>query len=133
MSGLESEAPMIADTNPLPNADTWNKAETLDRLGGDEQLLEELIHIFASESPKLLDKLRQAVSTADVDAVMRGAHSIKGELSCLGAVAAAAAAQKLETMGSAKELTGAQETFTCLERELQSLRLLMADSIASHK
>src|SRR5450755_4054451 len=84
MSGLESEAPMIADTNPLPNADIWNKAETLDRLGDDEELLEELIQIFFTESPKLVDKLQRAVSTADADAVMRGAHSIKGELSCLG-------------------------------------------------
>jgi two-component system sensor histidine kinase/response regulator len=124
---------MAMDTNLQPNADIWNKAETLDRLGGDEELLEELIQIFASESPKLLEKLQQAILTADAEAVMRGAHSIKGELSCLGAVVAAAAAQKLETMGSTKELTGAQETFTCLERELQSLKLLMVDSTASHK
>jgi two-component system sensor histidine kinase/response regulator len=117
----------------IPNPDIWNKAETLERLGGDEELLEELTQIFVSESPKLLDKLQQAVSTADAEEVMRGAHSIKGELSCLGAVAAAATAQKLETMGSAKELAGAAETFACLERELQSLKLLMAESIASHK
>ena len=40
----------------------------------------ELCQIFLEESPKLLQKLREAIADADPDAVMRAAHSIKGEL-----------------------------------------------------
>jgi HPt (histidine-containing phosphotransfer) domain-containing protein len=58
---------------------------------------------------------------------MRAAHSIKGELSCLGALAAAKTAQKLETMGGKKEMAGASEMFTSLERELKALKLSLAD------
>lgn len=113
----------------ISTADTgvWNKAETIERLGGDEDLLRELIEIFVTESPKLLVKLRDAVCSSDADGVMRGAHSIKGELSCLGAVCAANTAQKLETMGSSKEMAGAAEMFTNLEREMQAVKVVLAN------
>jgi hypothetical protein len=52
----------------------WGKAEALDRLGGDEALLLELCQIFLEESPKQLQKVRQAVAEADAQAVMRAAH-----------------------------------------------------------
>ena len=45
----------------------WGKAEALDRLGGDEELLRELCQIFLDESPKLLRKLRQAIIDADAN------------------------------------------------------------------
>jgi two-component system, sensor histidine kinase and response regulator len=59
----------------------WQRAEALERLGGDEDLLRELCQIFLEESPKLLRTLRQAALAGDADAVMRAAHSFKGELS----------------------------------------------------
>jgi len=131
LAGLDSEATMPDEkTNeniPIIAVDTWNRADTIERLGGDEDLLRELVEIFVTESPKLLIKLRDAIAASDAEAVMRGAHSIKGELSCLGAVAAANTAQKLETMGSNKEMAGAPEMFTNLERELKAVKLALVD------
>ena len=40
-------------------------AEALDRLGGDEELFRELCGIFLEESPKLLQKLREAIAEGD--------------------------------------------------------------------
>ncbi len=117
----------INENIPTAIADTWNKAETIERLGGDEDLLRELVEIFVTESPKLLAKLRDAIGSSDADAVMRGAHSIKGELSCLGAVAAANTAQKLETMGSSREMAQAPEVFSILEREVQAVSRVLAN------
>jgi hypothetical protein len=51
---------------------SWDKTEALERLGGDEDLLGELCQIFVAESPKLLQKLREAIAEADPQAVMRG-------------------------------------------------------------
>ena len=47
---------------------------------------------------ELLQKLREAIADAGPDAVMRAAHSIKGELGYLGAAQATQAARELEDM-----------------------------------
>ena len=105
----------------------WGKAEALDRLGGDEELLRELCQIFLEESPKLLQKLRQAVADADAQAVMRAAHCLKGELGYLGAAGASQAAQQLENMGHENYLSHAAETLVVLEREMAGLYLALKD------
>ena len=57
------EAELIAAN--ISDSQTWNRADTLDRLGGDEVLLLELIGIFPEESPKLVQELRDAICTSD--------------------------------------------------------------------
>ncbi len=106
----------------------WQRAEALDRLGGDEELLRELCQIFLEESPKLVRKLRQAVVDGNPEAVMRAAHSLKGELSYLGAGSASQIARRLEDMGDDKDLSQAVETLASLERELAHLHSAMKDS-----
>lgn len=81
---------------------SWDRAEALERLGGDADLLGELCQIFLAESPKQLQKLREAIAEADPQAVMRAAHSLKGEIGYLGAAAAVQAARELEDMGTTR-------------------------------
>jgi signal transduction histidine kinase/CheY-like chemotaxis protein len=110
--------PPLIVTQSLPNPPCWSKTEALDRLGGDEDLLQELCQIYLEESPKLLEKLRQAVADGDAETVRRVAHSIKGEVGYLGAEAASQAARQLENMGNDKDLSQAAAVFDVLEREL---------------
>jgi two-component system sensor histidine kinase/response regulator len=100
---------------------SWDKTEALERLGGDADLLSELCQIFLAESPKQLQKLREAIAEADPQAVMRAAHGLKGELGYLGAESAVQAARELEDMGHEKNLSHAADLFTVLERELARL------------
>ena len=127
LAGIDSEATMINVDIPA-TADTWNKTETIERLGGDEELLRELVEIFVAESPKLLSKLQKAVSSSNSEELMRAAHSIRGELTCLGAVAAANTAQKLEGMGRNRELAGASEALTNFESDLKAFTFVLVDS-----
>jgi two-component system, sensor histidine kinase and response regulator len=106
----------------------WEKAEALQRLGGDEDLLRELCQIFLEESPKHLQKLREAIADADAEATMRAAHNLKGELGYLGAAGAMQAAQELEDMGHQQTLSRAAEVFTLLERELSNLHIALRNS-----
>jgi len=81
----EKSLAQTSDAEPISGPDAsgrilWNKAEALERLGGDEDLFRELCQIFLEESPKLVQKLREAISDCDPKAVMRAAHSLKGEL-----------------------------------------------------
>jgi two-component system, sensor histidine kinase and response regulator len=105
----------------------WVRAEALERLGGDEDLLREVCRIFLDESPNLLRKLQEAIADTDAEAVMRAAHTLKGELGYLGAPEAAQAARELEDMGHEKNLSRAPELFTVLERELAGLHLALKE------
>jgi two-component system sensor histidine kinase/response regulator len=105
----------------------WNRAEALERLGGDEALLRELCEIFLEESPKLLLNLRKAIEEGDASSVMRSAHSLKGEVGYLGAAGASQAAQQLEDMGAVNKLAAAPKTLTLLEREISGLHAAMKD------
>jgi len=127
LANLGTEA-VLTTTQNIPTPDRWNKVEALDRLGGDQELLQELIQIFLEESPKLLSKLQKAVSDSDAEAVMQCAHSVKGELSCLGGDDAAKAAQELETMGRNKTLAGSAEALVTFEREFAGVTLLLKDA-----
>jgi CheY-like chemotaxis protein len=100
---------------------SWNRTEALDRIGGDEELLRDLCQIFLDESPKLLEKLQQAVAAGDSDGVMRAAHSLKGESSYLGADGTSQAARQLEEMGRNQDLARAGNALAILEREIATL------------
>ena len=132
LANLGREPAVITITKNLPTPERWNRIEALDRLGGDQELLQELIQIFLAESPKLILKLQKAVFESDAEAVMQCAHSIKGELSCLGGDDAAKAAMELETMGRNKTLGAAAETLVTFEREFAAVTLLLKDAASVH-
>lgn len=120
-----------ADPGPAagPSADVaWDKVGALERLGGDEDLLRELCQIFLDESPKLLQKLKQAIANGESDSVMRAAHSLKGELGYLGATKAVQAARVLEGMGHEKDLCRAAEVLAVLDKEFAGLHLTLKGS-----
>jgi two-component system sensor histidine kinase/response regulator len=116
------DRPPLVVTQSLPTPSSWSKSEALDRLGGDEDLLRELCKIYLEESPKLLQKLREAVAVGDADSVKFVAHSIKGEVSYLGAEDASRAARELENMGANHDLSKAATVFAVLERAVISLQ-----------
>ncbi len=106
------------------NRQAWQR-EALDRLGGDEELLRELCQIFLEESPKLLQKLREAVALGDAEGTARAAHGLKGELSYLGAARASEVANQLEEMGRKEKMSQAGEALATLEEEVASLQLCL--------
>jgi two-component system sensor histidine kinase/response regulator len=107
---------------PSSQARAWCKTDALARLDGDEELLQELCRIFLQESPKLLEKLRQAVANSDAEGVLRAAHSLKGEVSYLAAANATRSADHLEDMGQRRDLERAPGMLALLEQELAGLR-----------
>jgi HPt (histidine-containing phosphotransfer) domain-containing protein len=90
--------------------------------GGDRQLLGELLGIFVEECPGHVQALRDAVTAADPDALMRAAHTLGGSLRVLGAAAAAALVRSLETLGREGSLDGAAALLARLEPELERVR-----------
>jgi HPt (histidine-containing phosphotransfer) domain-containing protein len=120
----------VPKTVPSPRAlrsPSWSRAEVLDRLGGDEELMQELCQIFLKESPRLMEKLRQGMASGDAEAVQRAAHSLKGEVSYLAAAGATQAARHLEDMGRERDLSAVSAAIRLMERELDDLRQAIKD------
>jgi HPt (histidine-containing phosphotransfer) domain-containing protein len=65
-------------------------------LGGDQQLLRELVGIFVDDGPKRLEALRAAMTAADAQQLEQIAHSLKGSAAILGAVRLQESALALE-------------------------------------
>ena len=116
--GIASARPAEPAITPTGTTAAWNVSETLQRLGGDVQLLEEVIQIFLTETPLKLAKLREAIAQSSPDTMEKTAHSLKGELGYLGITAASQRARELEEMGRKNELENAASAFAALEAEL---------------
>jgi CheY-like chemotaxis protein/HPt (histidine-containing phosphotransfer) domain-containing protein len=95
-------------------------------VGGDDEILRDLAGVFLQTSPRWLEELGAAVSRRDVAAVRRLAHTMKGSLSQLGATAARAAAERLESLGQGGDLGGADEARAALEAEVRRLGPLLS-------
>jgi len=94
----------------------------LSRVGGDVELLKEVIELFLDDYPGTFEKIRNAVAASDVSALEHHAHSLKGSVSTFGANRAFEAAFALEKQGRSGDLRGAQEGLFQLEQALEALR-----------
>ena len=102
----------------------WSAA--VDRVGGREDLLKQMVELFYKEIARLVPALREALVQQDMGKVRRLAHSIKGSASCFAAPPAVSAAMRLEFMGRDGVLSGADEAFAVLEREIERLKQALA-------
>ena len=95
---------------------------TLDRVGGDRELLREIIGIFFGECPGWLTQIREGVEKGDADAFQRAAHTLNGSVSTFVPSEARDLAQQLETLSKDLNLAGANEIALQLERAIHELR-----------
>ena len=119
--------PSVTAAHPPSANPSWNKAEALARIGGDEELLAELCQIFLEEAPKLMEKLRRAVTDGNFETVMKTAHSLKGESSYLGAARASQSARQIEKAGQESNQAEVTKIFAELEHDVADLTLALKD------
>jgi len=93
----------------------------LNYVGGDRELLDELLGIFAEDAPVRMEAIRRAIAGGDTPELMREAHTLKGALKVIGATTAAGLAEGLEALGRAGGTNGADKLGAALEREMDRL------------
>jgi HPt (histidine-containing phosphotransfer) domain-containing protein len=91
-------------------------------VGGDVELLKEVVELFLDDYPSTLERIKSAVAGRDATALEHHAHSLKGSVSTFGANRAFEAAFSLEKQGRSGDLSGAQEGLRQLEQALAALR-----------
>jgi two-component system, sensor histidine kinase and response regulator len=102
--------------------------QMLERLGGEETLLREVIDIFVDQAPKHLETLRSAIAQGDAESVERTAHSMKGELGYLGIMEVTEQARELEELGRTHNLEQAARFFASLEAEINDIVAAMRNA-----
>jgi HPt (histidine-containing phosphotransfer) domain-containing protein len=123
------ETPVAASTERADEP-PLDRTKLLERMGGDEALLREIIGLFIEEAPPLLGAARQAVAQSDAAALQRAAHTLKGCVGNFGAQKAYDAARHLEQIGKGGVLTAAPEAFDALAQALQSLTVQLSRELA---
>jgi signal transduction histidine kinase/CheY-like chemotaxis protein len=103
------------------SANVWDASETREKLGGDEQLFQDVMRIFLEESERHLAKLRRAIAEGQAEVIEKAAHSLKGELGYMGAPQVVQKARNLEEMGRRGDVDQAVSLFVALESDLSVL------------
>ena len=98
-----------------------DRSELLDRLGGDEVLVAEVVGMFMHEAPSMLAALQREVQRGEAVGIERAAHKLKGALLSLSAGTAARIAKDMELAARESDVARAPELVTRLEQEIEAV------------
>ena len=87
----------------------YNRAEALERLGGDEEIFAEVANLFVAESANYCSALEAALVAADVEVLRREAHTVKSMLATFSYESGRELAMQLEHLAAAGSLDGAEQ------------------------
>ncbi|HKY20129.1 MAG TPA: response regulator [Vicinamibacterales bacterium] len=118
-----SAAASTGDSKTLPITDTL-----LARVGGNQEVLQEIIGLFFEDAPKLLGDIREALQKEDAQAVYRAAHTLKGSVGNFDAFGAVELAQRLEARSREGDVVAATTVFALLEAEIQAVLASLASA-----
>ena len=99
----------------------------LEYLGGDADLLREIVGMFQTQCDKCMARLREAVAKGDAKGIEFAAHALKGAAANLFAQGSVDAALKLEELGRSGSIEGAKDFLAMLESEISRLQLALKD------
>jgi HPt (histidine-containing phosphotransfer) domain-containing protein len=107
-----------------------NRADALERIGGDPEFLQELLGIYSEEFLQRAKELRSAVSEKSFSAIQDLGHTLKGSSANLSLPGLQKAALDLEMAGREKDLQKAKDSLASLEQEFERLKKFLAQSPA---
>ena len=102
------------------------------RVGGDPDLLLEMVNGFTDESARLLRDIRDGIARGHVGDLQHAAHSLKGALRTLTAPAASEAAAQLEVLARDGDLSTIEAACGALEGEITALRGALSALFPGH-
>ncbi|MEN6424415.1 MAG: response regulator, partial [Phycisphaerales bacterium] len=127
VEGIVADARGQQPRNPQNgDEDGMDRARLLEYAGGSAETLKELVDLFAIECPKLMKTMRDAITRQAPSELQRAAHTLKGSIQVFGVTPPAEAALRLETMGRKEDLTGAEEAWSMLVKEIERLMSMLS-------
>jgi len=126
---IHSKSPDEASTNLETNSSAkklFDRSRLLERLGGDEELLTEVIDLFLKDVPVQVEKLEQALQNKDAELVESIGHSIKGAFANIEALKLKETAFLIEKSGKDKDLERASLHLKELKQEFEKLKTILS-------
>ncbi|MBN1149482.1 MAG: Hpt domain-containing protein [Anaerolineales bacterium] len=87
--------------------------------------LVELIEVFLSDSPQLIEQMRAGLASGEIEIVRRAAHSLKSNSASFGANRLAEAARDLEMLAKSGVLDGAGSKLEAIQGEYRLILPLL--------
>ncbi|MEO8258989.1 MAG: response regulator [Acidobacteriota bacterium] len=115
--GADSGVPPAAVVLPP----TFDEAALRIRVGGDEELMIDVIQVFLEDLPLRLAAIREAVTNRDAAGLAAAAHQLKGAAANLSAGGLLAAASVLERIGAEERLDAAEAAWRHLSVEASDI------------
>ena len=104
-----------------PRQTDWDLKELMERLGGDEEFLRELLVMFREDARINLEKSRKAMAEHDFELLTLTAHALKGMLRNLSMGAAGETAAALETAARENRQDDSRELLEKLAKDLDGI------------
>jgi len=123
----EVETEMEVSESPGPDAQPALALEILEefrRAMGDKgsQMVTELVQVFLEDAPQLLETLRSALATGDLEEAQRTAHTLKGTSATLGATRLSELSAKLEVSIRTDQFENLQTMLSRVEAEYERVK-----------
>lgn len=114
---------------PPREGSEFERDRLIEQIGGDIQLLEEMVHLFGKDFPPLVARGRRAIGDADAAELERVAHALKSLVGNFYAEDTFQAARQLELLARERELADAPEALSTLESRLSALHEALVSSL----
>jgi CheY-like chemotaxis protein len=120
ISGAAGEAP-VREPADGPDADVIHVPTLIANLGGNQDLVRDVIEVFLGDSPAMLAAGRQAASDHDGEKLAGVAHALKGSIGLFSRGRTFEIAREIETRARAGDLTEAGDAVARLEHAVGAL------------
>ena len=115
--------------SPLP---IWDRDEMLNRMMHDEDLAQEIIDEFLSETPTLIDALKECLAEGNMVGIAREAHTIKGVAAAMSAEVLRDAALQLELAAKEEEIQPVMQAIHALAEKFADVETAMRSQSFRH-
>jgi signal transduction histidine kinase/CheY-like chemotaxis protein len=121
LSAKEPSPPPPSALHSQASANTVLPTGLLERVGGDEKLLHQMIRTFLRDTPKRIASLRQQIRRKNSHQVASLAHAIHGSAAIFGAPEAGTLARQLQALGRDADFQRSAQVFELLKEEIAKL------------
>jgi HPt (histidine-containing phosphotransfer) domain-containing protein len=111
--------PLIESTE---EKEVFDKKGALERLGGDEELLKEILGMFLDDAPNQIERMQKQLEAEDLFGLERQAHSLKGAVMNIGGNALEKVAFAIELAARNGELDKARLLVAKLQKEFEGFK-----------
>ena len=112
----------LAEQVSLSATPCWNRVKALEFVGGDSELLHDMMGLFLQRNTQLLLRVQEAIGAGNADGICEAAHAYKGAVNHFAAVGVREIAQTLERAGRNNQLDDVDALWELLLTEAAHLQ-----------